>query len=571
MRALARRGFDCDPAEDGIQAEELLSDTAYDVVVTDLRMPRRHGHSLAVDLLARDNRPAVVVLTGVAEPKLANDLIVRGVDDVMFKPVDYDFLALKLKALAERRREVLKSRGTEPGRTEPTGNSTVKEPGENINSLGSAGEHVDIDAKLAHLSKILPVSQAAFDVFGMASSDSYDSQQIAAAIARDPSLSVDVLRLANSSFYNASGNKIVELEDAVVRIGQKRIGELALATSAMAALTANVLPWMDVALAWQRSVAAGVATDLLLAQRKSEPDGVGIFLSSIMHPLGRIALGMLFPQQYREMVETCSNQNTTLLEQEQKLFPISHGRVMSRLLETWNIPAAAHESLRYVAEDYATISRLREPLRTKAELVKLAILIGRIAVGQWEPWDQIELPPSSVLERLELGSLADVISTTRRDAEQIINFRVENSGARSEPSSSRRGNADSGQLSYCNLSMESFDFLAEVISSVGIRLRRLDGARVGAENAALINCLGTPPYRLTPHVDPQRNDSDRLIVSDGDHSGPLARYGKVFTLPGSFRTLRAACQKLVRYPEPLANGQHFALSTVDSARLNLSG
>ena len=49
-RALARYRFQCDQACDGEEALEACNRVAYDAVVTDLRMPRRHGHSLAVEL-----------------------------------------------------------------------------------------------------------------------------------------------------------------------------------------------------------------------------------------------------------------------------------------------------------------------------------------------------------------------------------------------------------------------------------------------------------------------------------------------------------------------------------------
>jgi DNA-binding response OmpR family regulator len=107
VRELSRRGFDCDAARDGLQAMELVASRHYDVVVTDLRMPEMNGHLLAVELLNRESRPAVVVLTGVTEPKLAKDLIARGVDDILFKPIDQGVLAAKVRALVVRRESLL--------------------------------------------------------------------------------------------------------------------------------------------------------------------------------------------------------------------------------------------------------------------------------------------------------------------------------------------------------------------------------------------------------------------------------------------------------------------------------
>lgn len=109
---LQREGFQCDAAGDGHAALELVEHHPYDLVVTDLRMPNGHGHSLAVQLLARDRRPVVAVLTGVAEPKLAKDLIARGIDELTFKPVDFTLLGAKLRAMVNRRAVDNKSRGS---------------------------------------------------------------------------------------------------------------------------------------------------------------------------------------------------------------------------------------------------------------------------------------------------------------------------------------------------------------------------------------------------------------------------------------------------------------------------
>ena len=103
IRMLNTEGFACDGAGDGLEAGHMLAENTYDVVVTDLRMPNRHGHALALDVLAMPHRPAIVVLTGVLEPALARDLIARGVDCVEFKPIDYGMFVAKVKALVLRR------------------------------------------------------------------------------------------------------------------------------------------------------------------------------------------------------------------------------------------------------------------------------------------------------------------------------------------------------------------------------------------------------------------------------------------------------------------------------------
>jgi DNA-binding response OmpR family regulator len=101
--ALHRIGFVCDVAANGREAFNLASRTAYDVVVTDLRMPNGNGHQLALDLRTLNDPPAIVVLTGVEEPKLVADLTARGIDLVSFKPVEYREFAKDVKRIVELR------------------------------------------------------------------------------------------------------------------------------------------------------------------------------------------------------------------------------------------------------------------------------------------------------------------------------------------------------------------------------------------------------------------------------------------------------------------------------------
>ncbi len=94
--AFQHHSVQCDTASDGEEGLALAKQQHYDAVITDLRMPRRNGHSLATELLGWPNRPRIVVLTGLAEPRLTEDLRSRGVEDVVQKPIDFDELAVRV-------------------------------------------------------------------------------------------------------------------------------------------------------------------------------------------------------------------------------------------------------------------------------------------------------------------------------------------------------------------------------------------------------------------------------------------------------------------------------------------
>lgn len=95
-RALSRRALQCDTAANGVEALLLARQYRYDIVITDLRMPEMNGHALATELLAWPSRPKVMVLTGLQEPLLVQDLQRRGVDEVLQKPIDYGELVTRV-------------------------------------------------------------------------------------------------------------------------------------------------------------------------------------------------------------------------------------------------------------------------------------------------------------------------------------------------------------------------------------------------------------------------------------------------------------------------------------------
>lgn len=109
---------------------------------------------------------------------------------------------------------------------------------EDIHSEASVSEE-ELHGIVSDAVNSLPIPSAALDVYHLANSDQIDAKQLANAIAKNELLANEVTWLANSPFYNRAGANVAGLDRAVVRIGQKRIGQLALAANAIAALAPN--------------------------------------------------------------------------------------------------------------------------------------------------------------------------------------------------------------------------------------------------------------------------------------------------------------------------------------------
>jgi two-component system, NtrC family, response regulator AtoC len=101
---LAERGFEVSQAESGEQAIQLLDQFAFDIVITDLRMPGVDGTRVIETALARYPGIIGIVITGYGTVKDAVDSIKKGASDFIAKPFQFDELMHVLQKAMEQRR-----------------------------------------------------------------------------------------------------------------------------------------------------------------------------------------------------------------------------------------------------------------------------------------------------------------------------------------------------------------------------------------------------------------------------------------------------------------------------------
>jgi DNA-binding NtrC family response regulator len=101
--ALEGAGHLVSTAGDGALAVERLGVTAFDLVISDMRLPRLDG--LAVFRRARETAPRtdVILMTSFANVPDAVDALKAGAHDYLVKPFDLDELVIRVRILSEKR------------------------------------------------------------------------------------------------------------------------------------------------------------------------------------------------------------------------------------------------------------------------------------------------------------------------------------------------------------------------------------------------------------------------------------------------------------------------------------
>jgi DNA-binding NtrC family response regulator len=102
VRELTRKGHVVDGVGDGEAALARMRETPYDVVVLDMKMPRREGIEVLRELADFPEHPQVIVMTGFQEVATAVEAMKLGAYDYLTKPTKIEELDVLVRKAAEK-------------------------------------------------------------------------------------------------------------------------------------------------------------------------------------------------------------------------------------------------------------------------------------------------------------------------------------------------------------------------------------------------------------------------------------------------------------------------------------
>ena len=120
---LSRRGYQAAQAGDGVEALEMIKSRPFDMIITDIKMPRMDGVGLLKEVMKMDVPCPVIFITAFATVESAVDAMRQGAADYITKPFEEDRILLTVertlglsRIMAENRnlkRELRKAEGSD--------------------------------------------------------------------------------------------------------------------------------------------------------------------------------------------------------------------------------------------------------------------------------------------------------------------------------------------------------------------------------------------------------------------------------------------------------------------------
>ncbi|MHB8859558.1 MAG: sigma-54-dependent transcriptional regulator [Thermoleophilia bacterium] len=103
LGALREEKYDVEGTDNGLDALGMIESDSFDVLITDIKMPRMDGLELLAKVKSVSPETEVIVITGFGSISSAVDAMKNGADDYLPKPFDLDELVLKVNRLREQK------------------------------------------------------------------------------------------------------------------------------------------------------------------------------------------------------------------------------------------------------------------------------------------------------------------------------------------------------------------------------------------------------------------------------------------------------------------------------------
>jgi HD-like signal output (HDOD) protein len=244
--------------------------------------------------------------------------------------------------------------------------------------------------------------------------------EITRLVRLDQSVSMQVLRIANSAYY-APSTPIADVPAALLYIGLNTLRGAVASTRCMERtchIQQDVLDWKEF---WIHSASVGHLT-MELASRLRNP-GLpfeSFYLMGLFHDIGKVVLACVMPEEFVEIYTRAAAGNQSVAELEVEALGVEHGLIGAWYMERQGIPLILREPVRFhhsgIIEDkpyylHAALIRLADRLVHASELGRSGNMFQEdpYASPEWE-WYRAQREPERGDEKIARASVARQIA-----------------------------------------------------------------------------------------------------------------------------------------------------------------
>ncbi|WP_026884592.1 response regulator [Clostridium akagii] len=305
LRAIKRLFMDYDYniflAESGNEALEILKNNSINIMVTDMRMPNMNGYSLLEAAKALYPNTLRLILSGYTDEKQIFDAIQNNLAKVyIFKPWDNNNFVNLINQISE------------------------------FEDIRKEKRVLDIIDKI----DVLPTLPYMYSRLCSLINEDATLEKITECITEDPSVSAQILHIANSAFYSIN---VGSIKQAISFLGFNNIKNIVLVSNVfdikgdMGKLKIDVL--------WSHAVMTNKILHLIYRELLNKKIPEYCSTAGLLHDIGKILEIQYFKKECFEILDLIEqNPNESPLDFERQVLNVTHAELGGYLLDWWGVP-----------------------------------------------------------------------------------------------------------------------------------------------------------------------------------------------------------------------------------------
>ncbi len=229
-----------------------------------------------------------------------------------------------------------------------------------------------VDRALSDIGDIATLPQVTIKIIEIVEDSKSTARDLHEVIRNDPALSVKVLKVVNSAFYGLPG-QVASVDRAIILLGLSAVKNISIAASIARLFKGKrISEQFSAADLWRHSVGVAVAARALA---KCSPHPVmadEIFVAGLIHDIGTLVERQVFPEQFAEVIQRCTDTDLDFLATEREVIGADHQAFGVGLTTKWKFP----RHLRAAVGFHHTPQAVSVELRNIASVIQAADILA---------------------------------------------------------------------------------------------------------------------------------------------------------------------------------------------------
>lgn len=176
-------------------------------------------------------------------------------------------------------------------------------------------------------------------VLNLLEQDDVDVHELLKIIETDPTLTLKLLRIANSPLY-ATRREISSVQQAIMMIGFSKLTNIVLGISIFSkfwlSTKKGAMELMNQF--WWHSSSTGTLAKSIVSKFLSNGFKENEFLGGLLHQIGRLAMLQFDMANYQKVIQLVDSGQSSSIDAENEIFGINHVDVGQAIAQKWKLP-----------------------------------------------------------------------------------------------------------------------------------------------------------------------------------------------------------------------------------------